>query len=54
MRSINIAGSIFFIVYGVLLPAISTAILNSIMVIVNTYHLVKLIRVNKKESNKSK
>lgn len=44
MRAINIVGSAVFVVYGSLLPAISTAVLNGILVIVNTYHLIKLIK----------
>ena len=44
MRSINIGGSILFVVYGILLPALSTALLNAALVIVNSYHLVLLVR----------
>ena len=44
MRSLNIAGSVVFVVYGCLLPAISTAVLNAALVIINTYHLVLLIK----------
>ena len=44
MRSLNIVGSIVFVVYGILLPAISTAILNGALVVVNTIHLVQLLR----------
>ena len=44
MRVLNLVGSIVFVVYGCLLPAISTAILNGGLVIVNTYHLIMLIR----------
>ena len=50
MRSINILGSIIFGIYGILLPAISTAVLNFILVGVNIYYLIKLIRDNKKNS----
>lgn len=49
MRAINIAGSVVFVVYGALLPAISTAVLNGLLVFVNIYHLVKLIKLRKKE-----
>lgn len=48
LRALNIVGSIAFIVYGALLPAISTAVLNAGMVIVNT---VQLILVIKKKNN---
>jgi hypothetical protein len=47
MRCLNIAGSVVFIVYGCLLPAVSTAVLNGVLVIINTYHLVLLIREQK-------
>ncbi len=49
MRILNIIGSVVFVVYGVLLPAISTAILNGALIIVNTYHLIILIKENKRE-----
>ena len=53
MRILNIAGSVVFVVYGVLLPAISTAALNVVLIFVNGYHLIKLIKdnKNKKETN---
>ena len=44
MRALNIVGSVIFTVYGCLLPAISTALLNAALVIVNVYHLILLIR----------
>ncbi|MBE5755405.1 MAG: hypothetical protein E7341_01830 [Clostridiales bacterium] len=49
MRSLNIAGSVVFVVYGCLLPAISTAVLNAALVIINTYHLVLLIKESKNQ-----
>ena len=49
MRIINLIGSSIFVVYGALLPAISTAVLNGRLVFVNSYHLWKLIRDHKKE-----
>ena len=48
MRVTNIIGSIVFTVYGALLPAISTAILTALLVIINAYHLIVLIKENKK------
>ncbi len=47
MRILNIIGSVVFVVYGALLPAISTAVLNGGLIIVNSYHLYKLIKANK-------
>ncbi len=44
MRIINIVGSIVFAVYGFLLPAYSTGILNGLLVFVNSYHLIKLFK----------
>ena len=58
MRIINLIGSVVFVVYGVLLPAISTAILNAALVVVNIVHLVILKKEHNKElqekSNESK
>lgn len=51
MRAINIVGSVVFVVYGVLLPAWSTAILNVALVVVNTVHLILLIKNAKKEKS---
>lgn len=44
MRIINTAGSIFFVYYGLVLSAYSTAFLNIGAVIVNIYHIIKLVR----------
>ncbi|MBO5394443.1 MAG: hypothetical protein J6A28_00865 [Clostridia bacterium] len=49
MRALNLVGSVVFVVYGALLPAISTAVLNGALVIVNTFHLISLCRQYKKE-----
>ena len=48
MRIINTIGSIIFTVYGFLLPAYSTGILNTLLVFVNGYHLIKLIKNKEK------
>lgn len=53
MRAINIIGSIVFVIYGALLPAISTAILNGLLVFINTYYLIKLIKEKKVEEVKT-
>ncbi len=50
MRITNIAGCMVFTVYGFLLPAYSTGVLNAVLIVVNTYHLVKLVRENKTNS----
>ena len=49
MRILNLSGSIVFVLYGCLLPAISTAILNFGLVIINTYHIILLIKEHKKQ-----
>ncbi len=49
MRILNLIGSAVFVVYGALVPAISTAVLNGCLIIVNAYHFVKLILDHKKE-----
>ena len=50
MRALNIAGSVVFVFYGFLLPAYSTAILNAILVFVNTYHLIILLKERKQKT----
>lgn len=45
MRVTNIIGSILFVIYGSLLPAISTAILNGVLMIINSVHLINLIKI---------
>ena len=51
MRITNIIGSVIFVVYGALLPAISTAVLNGLLVIVNTYHLIKLLKAGNNDNS---
>lgn len=48
MRVLNLIGSVVFVVYGILLPALSTAILNGGLILINGYHLIVLIKNNKK------
>lgn len=50
MRAINIVGSVIFVVYGALLPAISTAVLNGLLIIVNAYYLIKLLKEKDKKA----
>lgn len=42
VRTINIAGAAFFVAYGLLIGALSTWLLNAILVFVHIYHLVKM------------
>ena len=48
MRVFNITGSICFVIYGLLIPAYSTALVNFIMVFINLFNILKL--VGKKKS----
>ena len=54
MRILNLIGSIVFMIYGILLPAISTAVLNAALIMVNGYHLLILIKENKKQKENIK
>lgn len=49
LRILNLAGSVLFVVYGALLPAISTAVLNGCLIVVNGFHIYLLIRDEKKK-----
>ena len=53
MRTLNLVGSAVFVVSGILLPALSTAILNGGLILVNTYHLIVLIKTNKKSQQQN-
>lgn len=44
LRILNLVGSIMFVVYGFLIPAYSTAIVNFILVFVNLYYICLVIR----------
>lgn len=48
MRILNLSGSVVFVVYGCLLPAISTAVLNVGLVLINAYHIILLVKDHKK------
>lgn len=50
LRIFNLLGSIVFVVYGFMLPAYSTIVLNCMCVVLNIVGLVKIIR--KIKSNK--
>lgn len=42
IRLINAIGSVIFVVYGLLIPAYSTAFMNFFAAIINTYYLFRL------------
>ena len=52
LRIFNLLGSIVFVVYGFMLPAYSTIILNFVCVILNIVGLVKIIQKIRKERHK--
>ena len=51
MRVLNLIGSIIFTVYGALVPAISTAVLNFVLIVINTYHIAILV-IDKRRDEK--
>ena len=48
IRLINAIGCIGFVIYGLLLGALSVWLLNGIVLIINTYKGIKLIKEEKK------
>ena len=48
-RIINSVGCVVFVVYGILLPAYSTAFMNAVMLVVHTVFLIKHFRKRRKE-----
>ena len=47
LRTINLIGSICFIIYGLLLPAYATIFMNSCALIINSIYLVKSLKTSK-------
>lgn len=52
MRIINIIGSVAFTIYGCLLPAYATAIMNFILFFINIFYLIKETIDYKKKNQK--
>ena len=48
LRVLNLIGSIIFVSYGILLPALSTAILNGALILINVFYLIKMFVDRKK------
>lgn len=48
MRIINSIGSIFFVIYGLLLPAYSSAITNGVLFVLNIIYLIIEVKYNNK------
>ena len=44
LRSVNLIGSIVFVIYGVLLPAYATVFMNCVAGIINLIYLIKILR----------
>ena len=44
MRVVNSTGAVLFIIYGILLPAYSTAIINACILVVNIYNIYALLK----------
>lgn len=44
LRVFNLIGSLFYVIYGQLLSAYSSIIMNSILVFVNGYYIIKIIK----------
>ena len=42
LRHINNIGSVFFIWYGIRLQAVSTILLNAVVIVINVYHIWKI------------
>lgn len=51
MRIINLIGSVAFTIYGFLLPAYATAIMNAILFFINIFYLVKETKDYKKKES---
>ena len=49
MRVFNMLGSMLFVVYGFLLPAYATGGMNLALTGVNLYHLIKLVKEDRKK-----
>lgn len=54
LRVLNLIGSLLFVVYGSLLPAISTAVLNGGLILVNGFHVFLLFRDRYKTKKEEK
>ena len=54
LRGFNLAGSITSIYYGAMLGALSMIILNSLLLIINAYHMTKEVIKNSKKKDEPK
>jgi len=49
IRSVNIIGAMLFVIYGIVIGALSVWLLNSILICVHIYYLIKLKAKKNKE-----
>ena len=54
IRIIGLVACAFFLVYGVLLSAYSLWILNSVMVLINIFYIVKILVFDKRKKDAKK
>lgn len=52
LRVFNLIGSIVFLIYGIMLPAIATAVLNGGNIVVNSVQIVLLFKKKNKDVEK--
>ena len=50
MRIINLIGSVVFVVYGMMIPAYSTAVMNAGIAIVNIVYIIRMMPTIKAKS----
>lgn len=48
IRWVNLLGSVFFVIYGFGIGAFWTGFLNACLIVVHTYHLIKIYGGNEK------
>lgn len=51
LRILNLIGSLFFIIYGICLPSISTCIANVATIILNIIFMIKTLKSNGESNN---
>ena len=50
MRIFNTFGSLIFVIYGIFLPAFATIFMNSLIIIINLFYIVKEYKEHKKNA----
>lgn len=49
IRTVDIIGAILFVIYGILIKSLSVWLLNSILILINIYKLIKLNKTSSKK-----